>query len=116
MKNRLVARAAAILAIAALSCPTYATLMVTAAGTSDGFSLSTFISAPSSYYYALGAGTLSDGTIVVAGYSAGLLYKFNDTDNQTPANALQSVSFPGAFTCTTAAAQAYCEGGAETSG
>jgi MYXO-CTERM domain-containing protein len=109
MKHRLALPAAAAVAIAAIASPVDAALTLTPAGIADGFALSTFISAPSSNYFGLGAANLPNGQLAVAGYSAGLLYRFNDVDNQTPANALQSVPFGGAADCATAGGQAYCQ-------
>lgn len=101
------ASALAVTAVFAMAGPAHAALMLTPFGTANGFTLSTFISAPNFNYYGLGAANLPDGTIAVTGFAQGQLYKFADVDNQTPVNALLTVSLPGAVNSATAGGQAY---------
>ncbi len=86
--------------------PAQAALTLTAAGIADGFSLSNFLSGGSGYTF-LGAANLPDGTLAVGGFSQGRIYKFNDVDGQTLANALSSVAFAGEIDMASAGGQAY---------
>lgn len=87
--------AAASLALLAANSPASANLTLTSAGTSDGFSLSTFYSNPSAYYGLLGVTTTPGGSVIGAGYATSTLSLFNDVDGQTSASALKTVTVPG---------------------
>ncbi|MEO7728763.1 MAG: PEP-CTERM sorting domain-containing protein [Burkholderiales bacterium] len=98
--------AAATLAICIPFAPAHAALTLTAAGTSAGFTLDNFLSGGSSYTF-LGSANLPDGTIAVGGFAGGQIYKFNDVNNQTLANALASTSFSNVIDLANAGGQAY---------
>lgn len=106
MTLRHTAFAVAALAAATLATPAHAQLNLTPAGVALGFSLSNFLSGGSNYTW-LGAANLPDGTLAIGGFANGAIYKFNDVDNQTQANALAAVSFSGQIDMTTAGGQAY---------
>ena len=53
------------------------------------------------------AANLPDGTLAVGGFAGGQIYKFNDVDNQTIANALSSVAFGSEIDMATAGGNAY---------
>ncbi len=95
---RITAMAAASLAVAALSfTQAQAQMSMTTAGTTAGFSLSTFASGfPATGYCCgpLGVAFTSGGAVLVADY-AGTVYRFsNDVDNQTvAANATASTPY-----------------------
>lgn len=89
-----------------------AALSLTAAGVSDGFSLSTYYSDPAAYYGVLGLATASDGSILATSYGRGQLYKLNDVDGQSFATVVQSVQLPGAFTIAKAGVGIYATAGA----
>jgi hypothetical protein len=72
-----------------------ATLTLTASGVTDGFTLTTYFSEPTSYYGLLGMGTTSSGQVVAAGYGNDTLNLLNDTDGQTASTILKSVSLSG---------------------
>ncbi len=96
----------AAVGVCAITTHANATLMLTAAGTNLGFSLSNFLSGGSDYTF-LGAANLPDGTLAVGGFSGGTIYKFSDVDGQTLANSLASTSFSGEIDMATAGGQAY---------
>lgn len=110
-KNKLRLGTVAIAAIAAtlaLASNAQAALTLTAAGTSNGFSLSTFYSEPNAYYGALGSTTMSNGRVLVSSYQHGQLLSFSDVDGQTYGSALASVSTPGsAYGVATVGGQSY---------
>jgi len=90
----------ALLAAAAISgClaiqPANATLVITAAGAADGFSLSTFYSGdPSTFYGLLDFANGNAGQVIATSYARGLLERLNDMDGQTPATVLGTVPVP----------------------
>jgi hypothetical protein len=85
----------AIASALAMTTSAHAALTLTAAGVTDGFSLSNFYSDPSTYYGALSATTMANGKVIVAGYGHGQIMTFNNADGQTYASALQKVAAPG---------------------
>ena len=101
--------ATVVLVGAALATPAHATLMLTATGIADGFSLSTFYSGGtiSGNYDILSLANLSDGALVAAGWQSNRFYKLNDVDNQTPANLTTFVPAGGAPLTATVNGQTY---------
>ena len=106
--KKLFATAAVAAAAMAATLPANASLLLTAAGIADGFTLSTFASGgnPGSYPF-LSAAALSDGTLAVIDFANERLVKYNDVDNQTQANALASVAFSGAINIANAGGITY---------
>jgi hypothetical protein len=102
----------AVLLTAALVSPVYASLTLTQAGISDGFTLSTFVSGYSAQYGPLAQGIAPDGN-VITGSALGLkVYVFSDVDNQTLTSAITSVPYTAQtgnpnFAMTTAGGQVY---------
>lgn len=94
MKTKLLCGAAA-LAFVALACSAQASLMLTAAGTGLGFTLSQYYSDPAATYGILGTTSGPGGYIYGAGYARGQVYKLADTDGQTFASIVTSASAPG---------------------
>lgn len=82
-----------LVALAAVS-PAYAGLTLTPAGTSAGFTLSTFYSDPA-YYGLLQATTTSSGQVLASGYARDELYLLPDVDGQTYATITTKVSLSG---------------------
>jgi hypothetical protein len=79
-----------------LTGPAHAQLALTAQGTADGFTLTTFLSGyPSEQYGPLSQGILPDGNVVTGSAfpSPGTIYVFKDTDNQTLSMALSSATY-----------------------
>ena len=70
-------------------------LTLTAAGTSDGFTLSSFYQDPSVTYGMLGMTSMANGQIIGAGYGHATLNTFADVDGQTFGSALNGVGSPG---------------------
>jgi hypothetical protein len=70
----------------------HAALTLTAAGVADGFTLSTFYSDPLANYGALGATTMANGKVIVAGYGHQQIMTFNDVDGQTYGSALNKAT------------------------
>jgi hypothetical protein len=103
MQKRLLTAAALSLSLGTcLSSAVQAGLVLTSAGVTDGFSLSTFASGfPSrSTIGPLGIAVNSAGKVIVNSSGDGKNYIFNDTNGQTPATALSSVSganYPAAY-------------------
>jgi hypothetical protein len=90
-----------------LRVPTaHAVLTLTPQGIADGFTLTNFLSGGGGYTF-LGSANLPDGTLAVGGFAGGQIFKFNDVDGQTIANALKTVSFSGEIDMATAGGQAY---------
>jgi hypothetical protein len=97
MKKLLVATAFAVASLSA-SVPARASLLLTAQGIADGFSLTTFATQNvGATYPFLAAAPLSDGTLAVVDYANGRLLKMADVDNQSFANIISAVSFPCAI-------------------
>ena len=65
-----------------------ASLILTAAGSSLGFNLSTFVSGDAGSFTPFGMGVNNKGQVIVSSWNTSLNYVFNDTDNQTVANAV----------------------------
>ena len=106
MNLRRMFAAAGIAGMIALAPVAHASLTLTQAGTDAGFSLNNFLSGGSGYTF-LGAANLADGTLAIGGFAGGQIFKFNDQNNQTIANALATVSFSGVIDMATAGGQAY---------
>ncbi len=88
--------------------PAHASLVLTAAGIADGFTLTTtFSGGASNNYPFLSAAVLSDGKLAVVDFQSGRLVKYNDVDNQTAADALSSVAFGGAINIANAGGKTY---------
>ena len=102
--------ATAVIATAAMAAtlPANASLVLTAAGVAEGFTLSAVISGGNdSNYPALAGAVLSDGKLAVLDYEHGRLVKYNDTDNQTQADALAFVNFSGAINIANVGGKTY---------
>jgi hypothetical protein len=90
-------------AIALLSTSAQAELMLTSAGTADGFSLSTFatgFSSTGANVGPTGVAVNSDGKVIVNSSGDGKNYVFNNTDGQTTAAPVSSVggaNYPAAY-------------------
>jgi hypothetical protein len=83
-------------------------LTLTAAGTADGFLLSTYASGGSSSSYAFLAGAvLSNGNLAVIDYQDGLLKSYANVNGQTYGSALNSVSFSSAINIANAGGNTY---------
>lgn len=97
----------------ALSGPAQAALTLTAAGTTDGFSLSTYYSGdPSSFYGLLGVTTTASGEVIATSYARSQLSLLADVDGQTPASILLTTSVPGpAYSVATAGGNTYYSAG-----
>ena len=67
-----------------------AALVLTAAGTSLGFSLSTYYSEPNAYYGLLGVTTTASGNVIAASYAHDTLNLLADTDGQNASTILSS--------------------------
>ena len=88
---------AAAIGLLAFSGPAHATLALTAAGTSLGFTLTTFLSGFDAQYGPLAQGVLPNGNIITGSLLNNKIYVFSDVDNQTLTNALSATS----YTCQT---------------
>jgi hypothetical protein len=87
-----------------------ATLTLTAAGTSLGFSLSTYYNDPTAYYGGLGVTTTATGNVVMTGYARDELYLLPDADGQSYATITGKVSLAGygsAYSVATAGGATY---------
>lgn len=89
-----VCAAATLLAMAPFA---HATLVLTAAGVSDGFTLSTFVSGYSAQYGPLAQGIASNGEVITGSLLNQQIYVFHDADGQTLGSAVTSTS----YTCQT---------------
>ena len=81
--------------LALVAAPAQATLILTADGTSLGFSLSTFATFPGNTpdgYGPFGIAMTTNGNVLVSDYASTTRYVFSDVDGQTPASALGSVA------------------------
>jgi hypothetical protein len=114
---------AVIALLLALPAVTLAQMTLTAAGQSDGFTLSTFVSGLASSTSACGDGgcgpfgsaSTSAGNILVDSSANGTMYVFHDTDGQTPGSAVSSTSFVSfASALTNANGTIYASGGLST--
>jgi len=91
----------ATVAIAAAACAlataidAHAQLALNATGIADGFSLSTFYTDPAATYGLLGAVSAPGGFAIGSGYARGQIYRFADSDGQTFASRLATVSAGG---------------------
>ncbi|HTA70557.1 MAG TPA: PEP-CTERM sorting domain-containing protein [Bryobacteraceae bacterium] len=81
----------------ALVTPARAALMLNAAGTSDGFTLTTFVSGYNAEYGPLAQGIAPNGNVITGSLLNTKIYVFSDVDGQTLASAVGSTS----YTCTT---------------
>jgi len=98
MKTSLIAFFAWIaVASLALVTPARAALMLNAAGTSDGFTLTTFVGGYNAEYGPLAQGIAPNGNVITGSLLNTKIYVFNDVDGQTLASAVGSTS----YTCTT---------------
>ncbi len=78
-----------------LSAAARADLTLTAAGTADGFTLSTFVGGYNfgANYGPLAQGILPNGDVITGSVADGKIYIFSDTDNQTLASALSATPY-----------------------
>jgi hypothetical protein len=91
--RRLLLATAAILAISSAASATE--LVVTPAGVTDGFSVSTFYSGdPSTFYGMIGVANGNAGQVIATRYAYGELSKLTDTDGQSPATVILTVPVP----------------------
>lgn len=96
----------------AMVSPIHASLLLTPAGVSDGFSLTTFVSGYNAQYGPLAQGIAPNGQVIPGSLLNGKIYVFNDSDRQTLASAVSSTSYafqtgnPN-FAMTTAGGQVY---------
>jgi hypothetical protein len=92
-----------------LSGPAQAALTLTSAGTTDGFSLSTFYSGdPSTFYGLLGVTTTASGEVIAASLTRNQLSLLADVDGQTPASILLTTPVPGpSYSVATAGGNTY---------
>jgi len=105
LRSALAAMSAVGVLAFALAVPA-AGLTLTPAGVADGFTLNNFLSGGSGYTF-LGAANLPDGTLAVGGFAGQQIFKFNDVNGQTLANAIVTVPFSGEIDLATAGGQAY---------
>src|SRR5215831_121403 len=75
-----------------MALPAEASLVLTAEGIADGFTLSTFYSEPGAYYGLLDATTTASGNVIATSYARDQLSLFADVDGQTFGTALKTVS------------------------
>ncbi|HWF47581.1 MAG TPA: hypothetical protein VG168_11290, partial [Bryobacteraceae bacterium] len=99
-------------AFLAAAIPAQASLMLTTAGTNDGFSLTTFVSGYNAEYGPLAQGIAPDGNVVTGSLLNGRIYVFKDVDGQTLSSALSSVPYTAQtgnpnYAMTTAGGQVY---------
>jgi PEP-CTERM motif len=98
MKTSSIASFACIaVALLVVVTPARAALMLTAAGTTDGFTLTTFVSGYNFEYGPLAQGIAPNGNVITGSLLNTKIYVFNDVDGQTLASAVGSTS----YTCTT---------------
>ena len=95
-----------------LVTPAHASLLLTPAGVSDGFTLTTFLSGYSGQYGPLAQGIAPDGNVITGSLLNTQIYVFKDMDGQTLSNALHSVPYTCEtgncnFAMTTAGGQVY---------
>ena len=104
---------AALLLLLGCVGPTQAGLVLTAAGTADGFTLSTYYTGINNgnfgSYSLIAAAPLngSSSTLATIDYQDGLLRSFADVNGQVYGGALNSVSFPSAINIANAGGQTY---------
>src|ERR1700676_5310387 len=70
-------------ALLAVVTPARAALMLTAAGTSDGFTLTTFVSGYNAQYGPLAQGIAPNGNVITGSLLGQKIYVFHDVDGQT---------------------------------
>ena len=85
------------LTLLAAVMPAYAGLVLTPAGISDGFTLSTFVSGYSAQYGPLAQGIAPNGDVITGSLLNHQIYVFHDIDGQTLANAVSLTP----YTCQT---------------
>jgi hypothetical protein len=101
-----------------LPTPAHATLVLTAAGVADGFTLTTFLSGYSAQYGPLAQGIATNGNVITgsllntSGAGGPTIMVFKDVDGQKLSNAVQSPSYSCTtsncnFAMTTAGGQVY---------
>jgi WD40 repeat protein len=94
MKLNVILSSAATAACLLLSgSPANATLKLTAEGTADGFTLTTFLSGYSAQYGPLAQGILPNGNIITGSEFDRKIYVFKDVDNQTLSNAVSATPY-----------------------
>ncbi len=101
--------AAALLSVAT---PVHASLILTSAGVSDGFNLTTFVSGYSAQYGPLAQGIASNGNVITGSLLNQQIYVFKDSNGQTLSGAVTSVPYTCQtgncnFAMTTAGGQVY---------
>jgi hypothetical protein len=95
-----------------LTEPAQASLILTAAGISDGFTLTTFVSGYSAQYGPLAQGIAPDGNVITGSLLNNRIFVFSDVDGQTLSSAVASVPYTDQtgnpnFAMTTAGGQVY---------
>jgi hypothetical protein len=106
----LLAFAAAVLF--AVVTPAHADLVLTAAGVSNGFTLTTFVSGYNAQYGPLAQGIAPNGNVITGSLLNNEIFVFNDVDGQTLATAVASTPYTCMtgncnFAMTTAGGQVY---------
>jgi hypothetical protein len=76
-----------------LPMPALASLTLTAAGISDGFTLSTFVSGYNAQYGPLAQGIAPNGDVITGSMFNTTIYAFHDVDGQTLSNAVAAVPY-----------------------
>ena len=92
--------------------PAEAGLILTQAGTNDGFILTTFVSGYDAQYGPLAQGIAPDGNVITGSEFNGQIYVFKDVNGQTLSSALSSVPYTAQtgnpnYAMTTAGGQVY---------
>ena len=86
-----------VVAFLTILVPANATLVLTPAGVSDGFTLTTFVSGYFGSYGPLAQGIAPNGNVITGSALNGKVYVFHDVDGQTLTSAVTSVP----YTCET---------------
>ncbi len=95
MKRRSLSLSFAVLPLmlVAAANPATASLVLTAAGVTDGFSLTTFVSGYNAQYGPLSVGVLANGNLITGSAFNNNIYIFSDTDGQTLSSALSTIPY-----------------------
>src|SRR5947209_13057044 len=100
------------IAVLALVTPAYAALMLTSAGATDGFTLTTYVSGYNAQYGPLAQGIAPNGNVITGSLLGSKIYVFKDVDGQTLASAVSSTPYTAQtgnsnWAMTTAGGQVY---------